>query len=91
MIKKLILKLLLQKKYKEPINKKEINKILFIRNLKIGDAVVSFPLLREIKKNFPNAEIDVYTSTNSDFLFNKLPYCKNIFIKFRKNLLGGLI
>ena len=84
MIREIILKFLLQKKIKEPIDKKEINKILFIRNLKIGDAVVSFPLLREIKKNFPNAEIDVYTSTNSDFLFNKLPYCKNIFIKFRK-------
>ena len=69
LIKKLILKLFLQEKVKKPINKKEINKILFIRNLKIGDAVVSFPLLRELKKNFPNAEIDVYASTNSDFLF----------------------
>ena len=81
MIKKLILKFLLQKKYKEPINKKEINKILLVRNLKIGDAIVAFPLLRELKKNFPNAEIDIYASTNSDFLFNKLPYCKNVFIK----------
>ena len=84
LIKKLILKLFLQEKVKKPINKKEINKILFIRNLKIGDAVVSFPLLRELKKNFPNAEIDVYASTNSDFLFKKLTYCKNIFTKFRK-------
>ncbi|AGR78013.1 ADP-heptose:LPS heptosyltransferase [Aliarcobacter butzleri 7h1h] len=84
MIKKLILKLLLQKKYKEPINKKEINKILLVRNLKIGDAIVAFPLLRELKKNFPNAEIDIYASTNSDFLFNKLPYCTNVFIKFKK-------
>lgn len=83
-IKKMILKFLLQKKTKEPISKKEINKILLIRNLKIGDAVVSFPLLREINKNFPNAEIDVYASVNSDFLFKKLPYCKNVFIKFRK-------
>ena len=84
MIKKLILKFLLKKDFKEPINKKNINKILFIRNLRIGDAVVSFPLLREINKNFPNSEIDVYASTNSDFLFKKLPYCKNVFTKFRK-------
>ena len=84
MIKKLILKLLLQKKYKEPINKKEINKILLIRNLKIGDAIVSFPLLRELKKKFPSSEIDIYASTNSDFLFKKLPYCTNVFTKFKK-------
>lgn len=84
MIKKLILKLFLQKKYKELVNKKDINKILLVRNLKIGDAIVAFPLLRELKKNFPNAEIDIYASTNSDFLFNKLPYCTNVFIKFKK-------
>ncbi|WP_419673091.1 glycosyltransferase family 9 protein [Aliarcobacter butzleri] len=86
MIKKLILKLLLQKKYKEPINKKEINKILLIRNLKIGDAIVSFPLLRELKKKFPSSEIDIYASTNSDFLFKKLPYCTNFLQNLKRNI-----
>lgn len=83
-VKRLILKSLLGKKRNEPINNKEINKILLIRNAKIGDAVCAFPLLRELKKNFPDAEIDVYAGIHSDFLFKKLPYCKNIFIKFSK-------
>ncbi|RBQ32646.1 hypothetical protein CRU92_02725 [Arcobacter sp. FW59] len=83
-IKKLILKFLLQKKEKEPIKHKEINKILFIRNSKIGDAVCSFPILRELKINFPNSEIDIYAGRDNNFLFKKLPYCNNIFTKFRK-------
>lgn len=79
-----ILEVLLQKKIHEPINHKEIHKILLIRNARIGDAICAFPLLRELKNGFPDAEIDVYASHHSDFLFKKLSYVKNIFTKFRK-------
>ncbi len=83
-LKKYILKFLLKKKNKKTIDINKVNKILFIRNAKIGDAVCSFPLLRELSKNFPIAQIDVYAGRHSYFLFEKLPYCKNVFIKFRK-------
>lgn len=79
-----ILKILLRKKTHKPINHKEVHKILLIRNARIGDAVCAFPLLRELKNGFPNAEIDVYAGRHSDFLFKKLPYVKNVFTKFRK-------
>lgn len=82
--KKYILKFLLGKKKKEPIDFNKVKKILFIRNAKIGDAVCAFPLLRELSENFPSAQIDVYAGRHSDFLFKELPYCKNVYTKFRK-------
>lgn len=82
-LKTLILKLLLKKENKEKIDKSQIKKILFIRNAKIGDAICSFPLLRELSKNFPNSTIDVYASIYSDFLFEKVPYCNKVFTKYR--------
>ncbi len=84
LIKKFVLNYFLQKKNHKPIEINKIKKILFIRNARIGDAVCSFPLLRELSINFPEVEIDVYAGYHSNFLFEKLPYCKNIFTKFRK-------
>jgi uncharacterized protein related to proFAR isomerase len=56
MIREIILKFLLQKKIKEPIDKKEINKILFIRNLKIDEEMW---IETDIRKNEDKYEAEI--------------------------------
>ena len=47
------------KKWKKypPINKKEVNEVLVLGMLLIGDTIMYIPVLRTIKKNFPFAKI----------------------------------
>ncbi|MCX7983292.1 MAG: glycosyltransferase family 9 protein [Bacteroidetes bacterium] len=70
-------------------------KYLFIRQDRIGDVLVSTPLFSLLKKQYPNAIIDVFLSTNNHFtLLNnhnirkRWIYTKNIFetIKLIKDI-----
>lgn len=82
--KRVVLNFLLNKRKKEAIDTKKLNKILLIRNSKIGDAICCIPLLRELNKNFPKTQIDIYAGHDNYFIFEKLSYCDKIFIKYRK-------
>jgi ADP-heptose:LPS heptosyltransferase len=45
-------------------------KFLFIRQDRIGDVLVSTPLLISLKRNYPGAVIDVLLSSNNHFVLN---------------------
>jgi ADP-heptose:LPS heptosyltransferase len=67
-------------------------KIGVIKGSSIGDAVLSFPLLRNIRKNFPDAEIYFITSDlgAGSELIKKCPYVNKI-IEFKTAKLSGRI
>ena len=46
------------------------DKILFIRNDKIGDAVITLPVLRDLKLNYAEIQIHVLCSEINSFVFN---------------------
>ncbi|MFY9074855.1 glycosyltransferase family 9 protein [Malaciobacter mytili] len=83
-IKNLFFKKIAQKKYTKTLNLKDIKKILIIRDGGIGDAICTYPLIRELKKNLPHVEIDIYASLNNHFMYKYLPYIDNIYIKYKK-------
>jgi ADP-heptose:LPS heptosyltransferase len=56
-------------------------KILLIRNDKIGDAMVTLPVMRTIKYNYPDIKIDVLVSDRNEFLFKSFSYVDEL-IKF---------
>lgn len=47
-----------EEQYNE-FNKSKINKILIIRLDEIGDVVMTTPFIRELRRNFPKAEINL--------------------------------
>jgi ADP-heptose:LPS heptosyltransferase len=53
-------------------------RLLIFRNDRIGDAMVTLPVLRDIKLNYPDTEIDVITSPSNNFIFEEFPYITNI-------------
>lgn len=58
---------------------KKINKILVIRNDKIGDLVTSTPVFRELRKNFPNTEIIFISSKSAKQIVEKNKNIDRIF------------
>lgn len=83
-IKNKFFKIIAKKNYKEAIHKKKIERILIIRDGGIGDAICTFPLLRELKKNFPLVEIDIYASLNNYTMYQYVPYVNNVYVKYKK-------
>jgi ADP-heptose:LPS heptosyltransferase len=76
-------------------------KILLIRNDRIGDAVVTLPVIREIKLNHPQIIIDILVSRSNRFVFSEVDYkddiiefdwlpAHNIFI-YRLPIIGSLL
>jgi len=59
--------------------------ILFNRNDKIGDALVTVPVLRDLKLNHPSVIIDVLCSEINSFIFTGLPFINKIHIYNKDN------
>ena len=82
--------------FNQPIDSSSIKKVLIIRPGGIGDAVLSFPFIREIKHIF-NAKIDLLVDARNQEVFNLTPglidniFCYNrgcilnLILKLRKN------
>ncbi|RXJ96215.1 hypothetical protein CRV00_03285 [Malaciobacter molluscorum] len=83
-IKNYLFKKIAQKKYDENIINIKINRILLIRDGGIGDAILSYPLIRELHKFYPDAKIDIYASLNNHFMYKYLPEVNNVYLKYKK-------
>ncbi len=53
-------------------------RILLIRNDRIGDAAVTLPVIRDLKLNYPSLVIDVLVSDVNKFVFDELDYIDNV-------------
>jgi ADP-heptose:LPS heptosyltransferase len=53
-------------------------RILLIRNDRIGDAVVTLPVIRNIKMNYPGMKVDVLVSDKNKFVFENFNYADEI-------------
>jgi len=82
-LKNIFLKKIAQKTYKKNISNEKIEKILIIRDGGIGDAICVYPLIRELKKELPNVQIDIYASLNNYFMYKYVPYANNIYLKYK--------
>ncbi len=78
---------------------KKINKILIIRLGAIGDSIISIPMIRELKRNYPKSKITMLTTSKTGGIYDNIPYLnnvisfkfkeeKNIFYSGYKNMIG---
>ncbi len=61
------------------LNFKNINKILLIRLSSIGDVLLTSPLIRLLRKNFPDSQIDFAVSSVFSEILENNPHISNIF------------
>ena len=55
-------------------------KLLFIRNDKIGDAMITIPVLRDLKLNYPGIAIHVLCSDTNYFIVKNFEFIDKVFI-----------
>jgi ADP-heptose:LPS heptosyltransferase len=79
-LKKHLLHLLFDKSGKVPFDPSKIKKMLILRNDRIGDMIVSTPLLRELKAAYPALQIDVAASSVNEAVIRACPHVSNILI-----------
>ncbi|WP_044418022.1 glycosyltransferase family 9 protein [Halarcobacter anaerophilus] len=82
--KNFLFKKIAQKRYTKDLSDIKIKKILIIRDGGIGDAILSYPLIRELKKFYPKARIDVYASLNNYFMYKYVPWVDTVYLKHKK-------
>ena len=64
-------------------------KFLFVRQDRIGDVLISTPLIHILKKHYPGATVDFLLSANNHFVLEHEPLVRNRWI-YRKNLPGAI-
>jgi len=64
-------------------------KFLFVRQDRIGDVLVSTPLLLSLKKHYPRAVVDVLLSSNNHFVLNNEPAVRKRWV-YDKRFLSSL-
>jgi len=64
---------------KKEFSLNEISRILVIRIDRIGDLVLSTPIFKILKKNYPDAKIDVLIRNNTIGIIKNNPYINEIF------------
>ncbi len=70
---------------------KKIN-ICIIRNDKMGDMILTLPIIREIKDSYPNSNINVICSNSNFFLCEEAPFVDRYYIFDKKdNFVSKLI
>jgi len=75
------------------INKYQKIKILLIQYKPIGDVLLSTPLIKVLKKNYPNSEITFLTGPAASQVLENNPHLDNILIfdKNGKDIIGGFL
>jgi ADP-heptose:LPS heptosyltransferase len=83
-IKAALLKRLARTSCKGEFNPGEFRQILIVRPAKIGDTICMLPLIRELKKSLPAAEIDVYAGTDNNFMFRYVPQVRRVYTRYKR-------
>ncbi|UCB53860.1 MAG: glycosyltransferase family 9 protein [Thiotrichales bacterium] len=90
-IKAAIIKRLARKTYKGQFNPENFRQILIVRPAKIGDTICLLPLIRELKKALPSAEIDIYASTDNNFMFRFVPQVRHVYTRHKRRKLASTL
>jgi heptosyltransferase III len=78
---------------KKDINFSEIKKILLIKLRGIGDVLLSTPVIENLRKRFPDAQIDFLTEPPSKDIISDNPFLSNslIFGRYQKGVLKFIL
>ena len=69
---------------------KNSRNILFLRYDRIGDMVITTPVFRELKREYPEINISVLASKVNQTILDNNPYVDKVYINFKNNLLRDL-
>ena len=76
-----VLRLLFRNRYSDaPLNLQDVRRILILRNDRIGDMIVTTPILRSLKHRNPELRIDVIASRINKEILRGNPYVDQVYV-----------
>ena len=69
---------------------KNARNILFFRYDRIGDMVITTPVFRELKREYPEINISVLASKVNQIVLDNNPYVDKVYINYKNNLFRDL-
>ena len=69
---------------------KNARSVLFLRYDRIGDMVITTPVFRELKQNYPEINISVLASSINQNVLHNNPYVDKVFLNYKNNFLKDL-
>ncbi len=69
---------------------KDVEKVLFFRYDRIGDMVITTPVIRELKLFFPEIKASVLASKTNQSVLTNNPYIENVYVNHKNNFLSDL-
>ena len=69
---------------------KNARNILFFRYDRIGDMVITTPVFRELKREYPEINISVLASKVNQIVLHNNPYVDKVYINYKNNLFRDL-
>ena len=69
---------------------KNARNILFFRYDRIGDMVITTPVFRELKREYPEINISVLASNSNQNVLHNNPYVDKVYINYKNNLFRDL-
>ncbi len=69
---------------------KNARNILFFRYDRIGDMVITTPVFRELKREYPEINISVLASNANQTVLHNNPYVDKVYINYKNNLFKDL-
>ena len=84
-LKALLLRGITKKKNIE-FDVKKSSKVLMLRYDRIGDMVITTPVFRELKKSYPNIEINVLASQANHMILKNNPYIDSVYLNNKNNI-----
>ena len=64
--------------------------VLFFRYDRIGDMVITTPVFRELKREYPEINISVLASKVNQNVLQNNPYVDKVYINYKNNLIRDL-
>lgn len=69
---------------------KNSKKVLMFRYDRIGDMIITTPVFRELKKYYPNIEINILASKSNHIILKNNPYVDKVYLNSKNNLFFDL-
>jgi ADP-heptose:LPS heptosyltransferase len=88
-LKAIFLKILTKKRSVE-FDLKHTNKVLMLRYDRIGDMIITTPVFRELKRAYPNIEINVLASKSNSIVLKNNPNVDNVYLNNKHNFFADI-
>jgi ADP-heptose:LPS heptosyltransferase len=79
------------KKTKVNFDLKKVKSVLFLRYDRIGDMIITTPVIRELKAAYPDIKISILASNSNQAALKNNPYVDEVFVTEKNRLIRDLI